>query len=282
MLNPLGEQLKVLGGRHEGLLRLLLESKHLATYRGATPTHDLQSRINLALQPGSHAMLRVNHQRFRRQLDTQIRGLSQEIETSIRQIRSGMPKGLVLKDLKDAFLQQYHKAYQLGIKASATGVVVGHTMTSEDQRWVESSWKHEQTYFNRFLDSALRGNLSPSQIRQRAGMYGAAVRGVYEAGRVVGSHPDSLIWWVYNPEAHHCTSCIYLRDQSPYTKRTLPTTPRAGLSECLTNCKCHLRIVLSDPELVKQTEARSLSRAGMLQALQAMKRRSSRRWPDAP
>lgn len=281
-MNPLGAYLKKVAAREPAAFaKVLAESKHLSTYRGFTPSKDAAARFNVQMLPNAQAIQRRNHQLGRSKLETKVRDFGREIARSIRQIRSGGPRGFITKETKLEFRELYQEAYELGMTSSSVGLVPASTVpTPEDKRWVESAFKHEMKFFNRFLSQALDTNMSPIQVDQRINMYMNAVRGVYEAGRVIGSHPDSLIYWVYNPEARHCTSCLYLRDHSPYTKRTLPTTPRTGGTECLTNCKCHLRIVISDPDLVKQTDERG-SKNAHITMLGQLKRRRERNWPGS-
>ena len=280
----LGKFIKTFGALNPAAMILALsESKHVGTYRGSTSSKDSAARMNVLMNPNALTAQRRNHQLGRASLETQVRNFGREIARSIRQIRSGSPRGFVVKELKAEFRTLYKNAYDIGMSSSSTGLVPQNaSVSAEDQRWVESAFKHEMRFFNRFLSQALDANMSPAQIDHRISMYMNAVRGVYEAGRVIGSHPDSLIYWVYNPEAHHCTSCVYLRDHSPYTKRSIPTTPRAGGTECLTHCKCHLRIVISDPEAVKQVDSRSTSRSSHLSFLSQIKNRRSRLWPNSP
>jgi hypothetical protein len=45
--------------------------------------------------------------------------------------------------------------------------------------------------------------------------------------------------WVLG-KAEHCPDCIVLASQSPFTKQSLPTVPKAGATQCRSNCKCKL------------------------------------------
>lgn len=283
-MSSLGSFITNLGRRDPAALILLLsESKHVGTYRGLTHAKDQTARLNVAMLPNAVAAQRRNHQLGRSRLETAVQHFGREIAWTIRKIRSGLPRVATVKELKDQFLSVYHNAYSLGMSSSSVGLVPSNMIpTPEDRRWVESAFNHEMRYFNRFMAQALNTNMTPAQIEQRIAMYMNAVRGVYETGRVIGSHPDSLIYWVYNPEARHCASCMYLRDNSPYTKRTIPTTPRAGGTECLTNCRCHLRITISDPDSVKQIDSKSRSKQSHLTYLAQLKTRRSPRWITSP
>lgn len=39
---------------------------------------------------------------------------------------------------------------------------------------------------------------------------------------------------------HNCNGCRFLSEHSPYVKESIPTTPRAGSTRCLNNCRCKL------------------------------------------
>ena len=259
------------------LLRLgkLEESKHIQTYRGPTTFKDQIAQMHSAMLPNVAQMQRLAHQSAKTRLNTQVKNFGNLTLSRFRQIARGeFSAELALRDVKEEFRQLYHEAFALGMSGSTAGLhSTSELISLEDRRWVDSSFNHEMRFFNRFIGQVVNRELSPGQIDNRVQMYLNAVRGVYEAGRVVGTHPNSLIYWVYNPEAHHCMSCLYLRDHSPFTKKTIPKTPQAGATECLSNCKCHLRIQISDPEIVKQVESRSTSKAAHISCLNQLKRR---------
>jgi len=261
-------------------LLLLSESKDLTTYRGGTNQKDQLAAMSRALIPDASSIQRASHTSGKSKLDTLLNRFNVTMLHRIRQVRSNeLRRNIAVKDLKEDLRRLYHQAYILGLRGSSAALSADQDLLSiEDRRWVDSAVNHEMRYLNRFLDQAFNNELTPSQIQARTQMYMNTIKSVYDSGRVIGSSASSLIYWVYNPEAHHCNSCLYLRDNSPYTKRTLPTTPRSGSTECLSNCKCHLRIVHSDPSLVAQVEAKSMTRASMLTYLRQMKTRRASNW----
>lgn len=257
----------------------LVESKHLSTFRYFAPMKDNTARNLKLTLLGFAALLRNAHNAARGRLDTKIERFYNLAITRIHQVRAGqLGRDLAVRDMKDELHQLYHEAFAQGLRGSASGLDGRMTMNAEDERWVDSAFTHEMRFFNNFLDQALENELSPAQIEHRVRMYCDAVRSIYDAARVIGCHPDSLIYWIWTPEAQHCSSCDYLRDHSPYTKRTIPTTPRSGGTECLSNCRCHLRIVPASPDLVAQVERQSLNRATMLAHLNALKHTRGRSW----
>lgn len=258
---------------------VLTESKHIGTYKGRNLERDLLTSAFKDMVPGLARATRHAHQRARSRLDTLVRHFHTTAVLRLNQARSGtVRRELALKDLKDSFKVLYYDAYKLGLEGSASHLDPQLGMSAEDRRWVDTAFVHEMRFFNRFVSQVMEGRLSPGQIDHRVRMYMDTVRSVYESGRVMGTSPTTLIYWVYNPEAQHCESCLYLRDHSPYTRNTIPTTPRAGGTECISNCKCHLRMVPADPEIIKQVEARHLSRSTMMRYLGQLKNRRSPRW----
>jgi hypothetical protein len=83
----------------------------------------------------------------------------------------------------------------------------------------------------------------PSALHSRAEMYGMALLGTAMAGWVGEqgrNDPKAQIYWVTDDDP--CSSCDLLSSQSPYTAETLPTTPAAGDTQCLSRCRCFLEV----------------------------------------
>lgn len=259
---------------------LLFESKNISTHRGPNVYKDSKAYLHRLHAPNFRQMQRSAHQGAKYRLQGKLDDFEAVALETVLGILRGNVGASGVKALKASLRSLYHDAYALGTGGSAAGLHPEADLRSvEDRRWIDSAATHEMRYFNNFLAQVADRQLSPAQISQRLGMYVDTVRGVYDAGRVTGAHPHSLIYWIYQPEAQHCPSCLYLRDHSPYTKETLPTTPRAGATRCLSNCKCHLRFVNADLEVVRQVEATS-SRSGHLASLNALKgQRGIRRNP---
>jgi len=111
-------------------------------------------------------------------------------------------------------------------------------MTSEDKEWFHHAVQSELGYMEKFLQ-AIRYKKSRMGPERRIAMYANSMHSMFESGRVMGLPSDRIIHWVTTP-AEHCPSCLYLESVSPFTRYTIPTTPKAGSTKCLTNCKCKL------------------------------------------
>jgi len=80
-------------------------------------------------------------------------------------------------------------------------------------------------------------------------MYGDALDSQFWNGYVAGI-PDGvdIYWKLGTPKTEHCPDCLDIAAGSPYTKETLPTTPGAGHTRCLTRCYCSLDFPLTRVE----------------------------------
>lgn len=149
----------------------------------------------------------------------------------------------IYRDSAKKILKDYYtKAYLLGIKSS--GVRKGampekdYRLSQEDQNWINSAYRQELRFFNKAI-SVIADQESEDYTRRRVKAYSDSLTYVFEGAKVRYSPSNSIIYWRLG-EAEHCPSCIYLQSLSPYTRETLPTTPKAGMTLCLHNCKCKL------------------------------------------
>ena len=184
----------------------------------------------------------------------------------LQQLLSSKSRGVhaALKRDLQAF---YHKAFKLGVASS------GHATntTQEEQRWVESAWDDESQYILRLCREIGAGQ-SVDNLHWRVKMYPKVLSALFDAGRVSGGHPETLYYWVVDAMAEHCQDCVYLQSQSPFTPRTLPTTPGASLCQCRGNCKCSLRSVQVSIGVVRKRERESLTRTQLVHAIRARQR----------
>lgn len=64
-------------------------------------------------------------------------------------------------------------------------------------------------------------------------------------GYVAALPPDArIIDWQLDPDkaVDHCPDCLDIASAGPYSRKTLPTVPRAGDTQCMWRCKCKLVI----------------------------------------
>ena len=148
--------------------------------------------------------------------------------------------------------ESYREAYKAGFQSSGVGTLQVGT-TEFDEKWVNTASRHEMKYFNKLLDEIAEGRQSGS-IEKRLSNYTKALKNVYFSGRVMGTPSNHLIDWVGPQDRKTCVSCRFLAKHSPYTKDTLPTTPRAGDTRCLMNCRDKLIVREVKPELFEKIQ----------------------------
>jgi hypothetical protein len=127
-----------------------------------------------------------------------------------------------------------------GIKGLARGVPP--ELTQDDTRWLRSAMQHEM----RFLNGMLRAVIDETYVMplpRRVELYVRTLESFYDSARVIGLPATMLIHWSEPKDEKVCASCVYLYEQSPYTKATLPTTPRSGATLCVCLLDCRVRVL---------------------------------------
>lgn len=130
----------------------------------------------------------------------------------------------------------YREAFRAGLRAHG---VRQRAVTGSDKKWVDSAVRHEAGFLAG-VGKAMAGGKSVKALGPRIAMYGAAALGAFYAGQVAASGPNQQIHWIVDRAAENCQDCLELEARGPYTRDTLPTTPRAGATRCRSNCKCEL------------------------------------------
>lgn len=122
--------------------------------------------------------------------------------------------------------------------------------SADDEKWLKSAVAHEMRFLNRFV-KAVTEQTYKMPLDRRTGMYIDALGSFYDSARVMGMPATSVFRWTGKRDKRVCESCQYLKANNPYHKKNLPTTPRSGLTVCLTNCRDRLliRVVGSDEAL---------------------------------
>lgn len=198
------------------------------------------------------------------------------------------------KRFKEAAEKAFRKAYAIGLVASGVGYKPIHhvsgtkgdarnkarlarireveqNLSSSDNVYLSNAVREEVRFFSKYL--AFIEDNGPRPGRTKG--YKQSLLGLYGAGRVAGIPGDTLIWWSGPRDADKCESCVYLMRNGPYTKNTLPTTPRAGDTLCLFNCRDTLVAKKSTTEDVSRARARG-TRQEHLEALRQIKRKRGR------
>lgn len=84
------------------------------------------------------------------------------------------------------------------------------------------------------------GTLNVRAIEARWKLYQNRIIGSANEAFALALPQGMKIWWRRGGAENSCLTCPKLEAGSPYTTATLPTYPRAGGTQCGTNCKCYL------------------------------------------
>lgn len=190
---------------------------------------------------------------------------------TVEAFRTGAQE-LMREAWRDSFIAGIRAA---GIPGSETGhgkLDVPSLLPAADEAWLKSAMAHEMTFFNGFLGSLVEGTGKMPPLR-RIEMYVDALTSFYESARVIGLPNTVLLWWSGPHDKRSCAGCRFLREESPFTKFTLPTTPRAGMTPCLSNCRDRILVRRAGIDEVAATvKAAKYTRAGFMATLRRIKR----------
>ena len=248
-------------------LALYESKKSVGSMRGRIPpTHPLlsphgQPHIDTA-RSATHGLKTIEGH-YRSHLTNLLKRFHRNLKNRARAERDG--ETLIRSYFQKAYF------YGLRIQAGHPDTPYAFSLTPSQQTYLRNASAEEVGYFNTFLrqfqlDARLRQDPSA-----RVAAYSRTLDGIAAAGALAATPDLTIIQWKVNPLAESCTGCLWLGANGPYTRENLPTTPRAGDTQCFSNCKC---------ELVMETVSRSEYRAAegrprgqLLSMLVKMKRR---------
>lgn len=122
------------------------------------------------------------------------------------------------------------KAFQImHITANAQG---------PEMDWVKNFARDIASASRNVADEA--GVLSIQKILTRMRLYGGKMRGTSAWGTLDVSHPSDMWEWRMGRVEDHCFDCPHNASLGGFTKDQWYTTPGAGDTPCLFNCKCTL------------------------------------------
>lgn len=254
------------------LRQTLTEAKGIGTYKGTDEIRQAILDIGFDLNRGQFRDVR---RRSTSAASKQFEALFQRtqqglLNTTQRYLAGEIQRGRWVRWSKELLRTAYFEAFELGLKSSGMGQYkLGRANT--DTRWVESAWREEMKYFSKFmreiesttvparwgrdddpesrhygkyrqLEPARLTDRTSSIIQRRLKAYAESVKHIYYAGRVMGTPEGMVVHWICPLDRRTCNGCRFLSDSSPFTKDTIPTTPRAGDTRCLNNCRCRLLV----------------------------------------
>jgi hypothetical protein len=171
---------------------------------------------------------------------------------------------------KDSFIAGIRAS---GFKGQSAGKgKITMKLMERDHRWLKGAAKHEMRFLNRFIRDVVGGEGKLS-YPVRAKMYVESLRAFFESARVLAMPNRMVIHWIKVPDHRVCEGCAYLARMSPFTKHTLPCTPRAGLCSCISRCRCRLLIRRATETEVRLVESKQLTRRQHLRNLRRIKQR---------
>jgi len=162
-------------------------------------------------------------------------------------------------------LRKYSKdAFMAGTQMVGNKYYSEVGMTKKDLAFVNKYVRAETRHFRKFLNDIKDpkhlpvskiprdklGRVKPGYRQQihpyakRMGYYADSLRSMGYNGMVAGAGTLLNIFWVLDKlsgrRSPHCEDCVMIAAGNPYSWQTLPTTPRAGDTQCLFRCYCGL------------------------------------------
>ncbi len=262
---------------------VITEAKGLHSYRGSDDIRQAVLNIGFDLNSGQ---FRSARRKATASTNSQFKALIERVASGLKNSTDSFLAGAWTRTrwerwVKHLLKTAYHEAFDLGIKSSGAGSLRAGR-ADIDTRWVDSAYRHEMRHFNKLLreivtsaqPEVLRKVFDPktgrptgqtvqvtppkmsdrghSLIHRRMQAYADTVKHVYYVGRVMGTPDGMIIDWISPLDRGTCRGCRFLSENSPYTKNTLPSTPRAGDTQCLNNCRC--RLVMREVQRAKFIE----------------------------
>lgn len=181
------------------------------------------------------------------------------------------------KEATRVMKRAWKEVFEAGVRAS--GIAgrgrgkKGVELSAEDQKWLKSAMAHEMRFLNGFIEDVTEQRYK-MPLPRRVSMYVDALESFYDSARVIGMPANSVMRWVGPMDKRKCESCEYLVKHSPYHKKQLPTTPRSGLTICLTNCRDRLLIRVVSAEEGFRVLEQGKTRDQHIRALRKIKRQA--------
>jgi hypothetical protein len=191
-----------------------------------------------------------------------------------RYYRGDINYGNLSFGVREALRSSYRRAFEIGLRSSGSGVFHSPTSKGEttyyDREYIDSAYREEMRYMNKLLGQirtdSVRGN-----VYTRIDAYAQTLRHQMLAGRVVASPSSVIVDWVAPLDRKTCKSCRWLSQHSPYTKDSLPTTPRGGSTLCLHKCRCKLVLRQVSPQVVADVRRSHYQKGYYKSKLEAIK-----------
>lgn len=148
------------------------------------------------------------------------------------------------------------RAYQYGMRAAGIGDM---PLGEEDQRWLETYFDIEWRFLAKFFAALQADAVSDARRLLRARAFSQTLDSVFYVA-LISAFPakGTTIYW-HLGGGEHCSDCLVLARTQRYTPDTLPTTPRAGSTRCMANCKCKLVVRFNSKVYLKKADTELIS-----------------------
>lgn len=138
----------------------------------------------------------------------------------------------------------YVKAYKLGLASSELRRQTGSTpvRTKADTEWVKKAYRTAMQEWRAFVHKFVTRNLGGTHWPDRIRAFIHQIDTAFQSARATTIGADTLIFWVGPHDHRTCPGCSLLFANNPYTRDTLPCSPRSGSTPCRHNCRDHLLV----------------------------------------
>lgn len=143
--------------------------------------------------------------------------------------------GLMREEIKGEYIRQYLAA-----------VGGREMMTAQDWGSVGGMIADQYRYLQGFAQEIAAGNLTESQIKNRAGMYINSAREAYNRAitKVATAAGYDLELWIVDPTLENCVGCLDFESMGWVKVADNPykgAYPGSGDTPCMTHCGCRLQ-----------------------------------------
>lgn len=255
----------------------LFEGKALGTAKEADLVLLTDPTLQAKLEPEEFKRQRKSGVTVgKRKLDRIKNATADDLIDLIGQFRAGdLTPRQFRKEVTNRMKRSWREVFIAGVRAGGQpptdtpGVLA--KVSPVDEKWLAGAMAHEMRFLNDFVDDVVSG-AGKMPYDRRARMYVQALESFYNSARVIALPANVLIYWKGPNDKRTCPSCSYLFAHNPYTKKSLPTAPRSGLTLCLTNCRDRLLIRRVSSEEVMDAQKAGLARSTHVRNLRRIKR----------
>lgn len=220
---------------HEWRTALAEGQKSIASHRDA-------ANIVSALGSSKKIPRRKVEMRVGKRMDVLKDAYRDELGDLLRRVEGGkVTEKSAALTLRRVFNEYFRKAYALGLQAQGVGArrklkYLVSEFTDDDLHHIRTAVSEELRYMRKFLSAIAEDRLFMS-FDNRLELYVQGLDGVFGGARIAALPAKTVLWWAGPRDKNKCESCTYLLNNSPYLPTTLPTTPRAGDTLCLSRCR---------------------------------------------